>query len=71
MKFKQYLNETIFTVTANTKTKKQTAKISLMVSAKNEKEAEKSFKETTASQIKNGSLPKDTKILNIKVKKGL
>lgn len=68
MKFKKYLNETLFSVIANAKTEKQTAKISLPVSAKDEKEAERKFKEMTALQIKNGHLPKDTKILNIKVK---
>ncbi len=69
--FSEGLNETLFSIVAKAKTGNQTAKISLPVSAEDEREAESKFKEMTRLQIRNGHLPKDTKITDIKVFKTL
>ena len=57
------ISEGIFNPSAKVSTNKQTATVSFMVSANDEDEAKKKYKEMLAMHIKNGHIPKDTKIV--------
>lgn len=67
---KKYLQEIIFDAEAIVSSQKYgKQKLTKPVSANDEKDANKNFNDFIKTTIKNGHLPKDTKIIKINIKK--
>lgn len=62
------LNEAVYSMVGIVKTSGKKVKITLPVSAKDEEQAEKKFKDMIQLQVKNGHLPKDIELISVEVK---